>query len=122
MEKTENRELTRGEKAAIRKLVTAFCANFDREYGCLPLGCECYMFGKCWTGAYCRYFRNAVLPIDPVLEATLMGREKPADDICAVCGDSFYPEGRQKYCSKKCSDTGSRHKSRERMRKKRQTE
>ena len=35
------------------------CANYDREYGCLPLDCECYMLGKCWTGAYCRYFREA---------------------------------------------------------------
>ena len=32
------RELTREEKAAIRKLVTRLCANYDREYGCLPLG------------------------------------------------------------------------------------
>lgn len=23
---------------------------------------ECYMLGKWWTGAYCRYFREAVLP------------------------------------------------------------
>lgn len=30
------RELTREEKAVIRKLVTGLCANYDREYGCLP--------------------------------------------------------------------------------------
>ena len=47
------RELTREEKAAIRKLVTKWCANYDKKYGCLPLDCECYMLGKCWTGAYC---------------------------------------------------------------------
>ena len=29
------------------------------------------MLGKCWTGAYCRYFRSAVLPLDPVLERSL---------------------------------------------------
>lgn len=58
-----SRELTREEKAAIRKLVGKWCANYDREYGCLPLDCECYMFGKCWTGSYCRYFREAVLPL-----------------------------------------------------------
>lgn len=44
------RELTREEKAAIRSLVAKWCANYDREYGCLPLDCECYMLGKCWTG------------------------------------------------------------------------
>ena len=45
-----SRELTREEKAAIRALVVKWCANYDREYGCLPLDCECYMLGKCWTG------------------------------------------------------------------------
>ena len=45
------RELTREEKAAIRRLVISMCANYDRECGCLPLDCECYMLGKCWTGA-----------------------------------------------------------------------
>ena len=60
------RELTREEKAAIRSLVVKWCANYDREMGCLPLDCECYMLGKCWTGAYCRYFREAVLPLNPV--------------------------------------------------------
>ena len=66
-----SRELTREEKSAIRKLVFSLCANYDREYGCLPLDGPCYMLGKCWTGTYCRYFRDAVLPNDPVLEAAL---------------------------------------------------
>ena len=43
------RELTREEKAAIRKLVTRLCANYDRDVGCLPLDCPCYMLEKCWT-------------------------------------------------------------------------
>ena len=34
------RELTREEKAAIRRLVISMCANYDRECGCLPLDCE----------------------------------------------------------------------------------
>ena len=37
------RELTREEKRAIRALVTKWCANYDRECGCLPLDCECYL-------------------------------------------------------------------------------
>ena len=71
------RELTREEKAKIRKLVKKWCANYDKECGCLPLDCECYMLGKCWTGAYCRYFREAVLPLDPVLEAGLTAEGRP---------------------------------------------
>lgn len=71
------RELTREEKSKIRALVVKWCANYDKEYGCLPLECECYMFGKCWTGAYCRYFREAVLPLDPALEAALLTEGPP---------------------------------------------
>ena len=74
-----SRELTREEKAAIRKLVTRLCANYDRDVGCLPLDCPCYMLEKCWTGALCRYFREAVLPNDPVLEASLAA-EGPAPE------------------------------------------
>lgn len=33
--------------------------------------CACYMLHKCWTGAYCRYFREAVLPLDLELQAAL---------------------------------------------------
>ena len=81
------RELTREEKAAIRRLVISMCANYDRECGCLPLDCECYMLGKCWTGAYCRYFREAVLPLDPALEAALLTEgPPPVFKPCPVCG------------------------------------
>ena len=122
----DSRELTRQEKAAIRALVVKWCANYDREYGCLlGLGpprklylrgerrssgmselspqaeakdmelvttSECYMLGKCWTGAYCRYFREAVLPLDPGLEASLT-TPIPAPElrICPMCGRSFPP-------------------------------
>lgn len=41
------RELTREEKRAIHKLVKSLCANYDKDYGCLPLDCECFMLGKC---------------------------------------------------------------------------
>lgn len=40
------RELTGKEKRQIKKLVVSKCANYDKEYGCLPLDCECYMFGE----------------------------------------------------------------------------
>ena len=75
-----SRELTRQEKAAIRSLVKRWCANYDKDAGCLPLDCECYMLGKCWTGAYCRYFRAAVLPLDPVPQG---GRSS-----AAICGNT----------------------------------
>ena len=44
MTKTK-RELSTGKRRSIRKLVTGSCANYDSEYGCLPLDCECPMLG-----------------------------------------------------------------------------
>ena len=62
MAKTE-RELTVPERRSIRKLVSGSCANYDRDYSCLPLDCECPMLGICYkNSAMCRYFREAVLP------------------------------------------------------------
>lgn len=40
-----NRELTAREKQRIKKLIVSTCANYDKEYGCLPLDCDCPMFG-----------------------------------------------------------------------------
>lgn len=89
------RELTREEKKKIRALVVKWCANYDKEYGCLPLECECYMFGKCWTGAYCRYFREAVLPLDPALEAALLTEgPRPEFKPCPICGGAVPADGR----------------------------
>lgn len=52
-----HRELTGREKQRIKKLITSLCANHDKEYGCLPLDCECPMFGICYTNsALCSYF------------------------------------------------------------------
>lgn len=116
-----SRELTREERAAIRSLVVKWCANYDREYGCLPLDCECYMLGKCWTGALCRYFREAVLPLDPKLEAALSADGGPAPDFktCPVCGGAFVPHGRRAYCSEACSGAARRKRQRGYMRKNR---
>ena len=114
------RELTRTEKTAIRRLVSKWCANYDRDCGCLPLDCECYMFGKCWTGAYCRYFREAVLPLDPALEAALLAEgPRPNFKACPVCGRAVAPDGRQTYCSAACAKAAHRRQQREYMRKKR---
>ena len=102
-----SRELTRQEKAAIRSLVKRWCANYDKDIGCLPLDCECYMLGKCWTGAYCRYFRSAVLPLDPVLERSLTVETVAETRPCPVCGRAFLPDGRQRYCSPACARAAS---------------
>jgi len=50
------RELTARELQAIHKLVTSECANFDYEYGCLPLDEPCYMFTIAYVNSsLCKY-------------------------------------------------------------------
>ena len=72
MMSNQNRELTSKEKRSIKRLIKRLCANYDSEYGCLPLDCDCPMFGICYTNsAMCRYFRESVLPNDPELQASL---------------------------------------------------
>jgi len=115
-----SRELTRQEKAEIRSLVTKWCANYDKSVGCLPMDDPCYMLGKCWTGAYCRYFRAAVLPLDPVLEAALtVGGPAPETRSCPMCGRAFLPDGRTRYCSPSCAKQAHRQQQRAHMKKKR---
>jgi hypothetical protein len=114
------RKLTRAERASIRKLVITLCANYYPDYGCLPLDAPCYMLDKWETGSYCKYFTRGVLPLNPMLEASIFDCEAPESDICASCGKSFIPQGKQLYCSAACQVDGNRRKSRARMRKKRQ--
>ena len=115
-----SRKITRMERQMIRKLVTILCANFDREQGCLPLDGECYMLGKRWTGAYCRYFRDAVLPTDPALEAALTSEGIiPQTRSCPVCGRLILADGRTRYCSTACAETALRRQKRDHMRRKR---
>lgn len=113
--KTQSRELTRSERAAIRRLVR-LCANYTDEYGCLPLDAPCYMLGKWWTGGYCRYFQNAVLPLDPVLEAALLGQSGGSYKVCPVCGAAYIPITSQAYCSEACRSKGKREAARLRQR------
>ena len=113
------RELTRSERTAIKKLVTGMCANYDKEYGCLPLNCDCYMLNKAWTGAYCKYFQNAVLPLDPVLAASLAGDATMGLCPCAFCGTLFPANGRKAYCSDACAGKALRKQKREYIRKRR---
>ena len=64
-------ELSRNERTGIRKLVKVLYANYDQKNGCLPLGCDCVMHHKCYTGGGGKYFRDSVLPTDTALEALL---------------------------------------------------
>ena len=109
------RELTPKEIRSIRKLVTTKCANYDKEYGCLPLDCECPMLNICYThSAMCSYFRESVLPNDPELSAAF---QPLPTKRCKYCGKPFPIDGRKVYCSKNCADAASREQTAARVRK-----
>lgn len=118
--KTGQRELTREERGEIKRMVTEQCANYSKHYGCLPLDGTCYMLGKYYTGAYCKYFQNAVLPLNPALEASLTKAESyTLRKSCPVCGADYIPTTSQAYCSHACRVIGQRECNRRRQRKKR---
>lgn len=113
-----HRELTSQEKQRIKKLITSRCANNDKEYGCLPLDCECPMFGICHTNsALCRRFRNALLPTDPELEAVFT---RTPTTICKQCGNPFPIDGKRVYCSECCAEAALRQQTAARVRKHRE--
>ena len=112
------RELTAREKQRIRKLIVSKCANYDKEYGCLPLDCDCYMFGVCYTNsALCTRFRNALLPTDPELQAVF---ESQPLKVCKECGKHFPAQGKRVYCSDKCAEDARRRQTAARVRKHRE--
>ena len=109
------RELTGREKQRIKKLVTSLCANYDKEYGCLPLDCDCPMLGICFTNsALCRYFRKSVLPEDAGLEAVFT--QTPTTH-CKQCGKPFPTDGKRVYCSQHCAEEACRKQTAARVRK-----
>ena len=108
------RELTGREKQRIKKLVTSLCANYDKEYGCLPLDCDCPMLGICFTNsALCRYFRKSVLPEDAGLEAVFT--QTPTTH-CKQCGKPFPTDGKRVYCSQRCAEEARRKQTAARVR------
>jgi hypothetical protein len=116
-----HRELTRAERAAIRKLVKDLCANYDYEHGCLLLEDNCYMFyGVAYTNTgMCKYFRNSVLPAAPALEALLTGRGTLETRPCPICSGTFPVIGKKAYCSDACAGESKKRKQRGYMRQRR---
>ncbi|MDO4568682.1 MAG: cysteine-rich VLP protein [Clostridia bacterium] len=113
-----HRELTNREIARIGKLVVSRCANYDEEYGCLPLDGTCYMLGICYTNSpLCKYFRDAVLPTAPALYALF---QKASLASCRQCGKRFHANGRRAYCSDACATAARRRQTAARVRRHRQ--
>ena len=119
------RDLSRSEKAALRDLIlkNPGCANCERQTGeCLPLEVRCPELDLQFSGAtLCTYFKAAVLPENPELEAIFTGGTTAGPlKTCTVCHRRFRPAtNRQKFCSEKCRLAAQREAARNRKRKQR---
>ena len=114
------REVTAAERADIKNLVTKMCANYCGTYKvCMPLDCACYMFGRYWTGGYCKYFTSAVLPLNASLTAALTDSVKTRP--CVICGADFLISSNYKkiYCSPACTNMAKKQQQRGYMKKRR---
>lgn len=87
--------MTATQKRSAAALIRAECCNcFDGE--CVALDCACPQISS--YSLICKWFAEAVLPLDKALHAEIMG----ADGVkqCAVCGRQFRAvSSRAKYCS-----------------------
>ena len=108
-------ELSKRDKNRIRKHVTKCCSNYSKEYGCLPLETECYMFSVGFTDSkLCKYYEQAVMPTDAELCALFKGIPTR---ICKQCGQLFAAIGKKAYCSEQCATETRRQRTAERVRK-----
>lgn len=90
------KRLTSQQIPAIRRLVRQ-CCNYDHGE-CIALddgaGCPCVQ--SISYSLICKWFRAAVLPLDPALEHALRGGTLRR---CETCGTGFVPgSNRAKYC------------------------
>jgi len=95
-------QMTGRQRYRANALIKKLCANYD-DGNCLLLdegeGCVCVQ--SISYSLLCRYFRSAVLPADPALEAEILGTHP---DRCVSCGAPIIKRGnRKKYCEK-CAD------------------
>lgn len=109
------KRLTQEQMPGVRRLVRQ-CCNYDHgECVALDDGAGCCCVQTISYSLLCKWFRAAVLPLDPVLEASLLGGPTKR---CAGCGEAFVPgSNRAKYCqpcSKKRRKTKEAARQRER--------
>ncbi|MCD7982180.1 MAG: cysteine-rich VLP domain-containing protein [Clostridiales bacterium] len=102
----------------MRRLVHE-CCNYD-EGNCLLLEREdtCVCVQSISYSLCCKWFREAVLPLDAELEATLL--HKGDRKACVICGAWFVPKSnRGKYCQT-CAAHMKRQRAKERKHRQRE--
>lgn len=87
-------QMTPQQRVKANRLIRRLCANYS-DGECVALDCICPQ-SISYT-LLCKYFRQAVLPAEPILEAEIL-KKKP-ELTCSVCGVPIRKTGnRRKYC------------------------
>ena len=92
-------QMTGRQRYKANALIKRLCANYDGG-NCLLLddGEPCVCVQSISYSLLCKYFRNAVLPAEPKLEAELL--MSGAKTVCERCGVPIEKHSnRQKYCT-----------------------
>ena len=96
-----------------RKLVRECCNYCDGNCLLLDDGEECVCVQSISYSLLCKWFRLAVLPTDPELEAEVL--KYRVEKECCICGKAIYSSSnRAKYCPD-CSRKVRRRKEAERL-------
>ena len=91
--------LTPKHRQRANALIKRLCANYEGG-NCLALddGEPCVCVQSISYSLLCKYFRNAVLPAEPMLEANILGTRF---EKCVSCGAPILKKGnRKKYCDR----------------------
>ena len=91
--------LTPKQRQKANALIKRLCANYDNG-NCLALddGEPCICVQSISYSLLCKYFRKAVLPAEPLLEADILGTRF---EKCVSCGAPIIKKcNRKKYCEK----------------------
>ena len=92
-------QMTGRQRSRANALIKRLCANYDGG-NCLLLddGEPCVCVQSISYSLLCKYFRNAVLPAEPKLEAEIL--MSGAKTVCERCGVPIEKHSnRQKYCA-----------------------
>lgn len=119
MRKQDNKriEFNYRQYRAMRRLVHECCNYEDGNCILLERGDTCVCVQSISLSLCCKWFCEAVLPLDAGLEAMLLHREDRK--ACSVCGAWFVPKSnRGKYCQT-CAARMKKLKARERKRRQR---
>ena len=109
--------LTPKQRQRANALIKCLCANYDNG-SCLALddGEPCACVQSISYSLLCKYFRKAVLPAEPLLEADILGTRF---ERCVSCGAPIIKNGnRKKYCDK-CAASACKKQQAEYARRKR---